>query len=394
MYQLPIYLVECPERLQHDLGCVALNLGTSFAAAFESTRATIEALRATPPNPHAPPVLLFPATDQTALANLKLLRRAHPAVPVVALASSDMLVAAMRAGASQVVTLPLQPDDCESALRTVAEGYTAGTRNGKIITVTGATGGAGATTLAINLAVELGELGPSVILSEPTAQVGKLAVHLDAQPTYTISDVLKLEQFDPDLISQAMIPLGERVRILAADSANLPSGAPPANAVFGLVEHFRDMADFSILDLPCTYDDTFFGILASADIVVLVAEQRIPSIRTLQMLMDFLKKVEHGTREVHLVINRYDAGLTGFGTERLKQVLRVDDLDTVVLDTKAVTAAVNAGRTLRAGGRSPALDDITRLARKLYPDPTQKKSGAESKASGLFARAFGFGRGA
>ena len=393
MYPLPIYLVDCPEKVRHDLGCVALNLGTAFAATFDSARSAIEALRAAPPNPLAPPVVLFPTQDQPALADLKLFRRAHPAVPVVALAPPDLLVAAMRAGASQVVTLPLQPDDCESALRTVAEGYAAAARNGKVVAVTGATGGAGATTLAINLAVELAELGPSVLLSEPTAPVGKLAVHLDVQPTYTVGDVLRRGQFDADLIAQATVPLGDRVRVLAADAATLPTGAPPAAAVFGLVEHFRGLADFAVLDLPCTFDDAFFGLLASADVAVLVAEQRIPSIRTLQLLLEFLQKVEHGSREVHVVVNRYDPGLTGFGADRLKQVLRVDDLDTVAMDARAVTAAVNAGRTLRAGGRSAALDDIARLARKLVPAPARPETGTGSKSSGLFARAFGFGRG-
>ncbi|MFX9193174.1 hypothetical protein ABTN81_19450, partial [Acinetobacter baumannii] len=90
------------------------------------------------------------------------------------------------------------------------------------------------------------------------------------------------------------------------------------------VDYLRHAADFAVVDLPCTYDDAFFGVLASADVVVLVGQQRIPSVRTLQMLLDFLSRVERPDREVRVVINRYDPGLAGFDADRLRQVLKLE----------------------------------------------------------------------
>lgn len=395
MYPLPIYLIACPDRLGHDLACVALNLGTSVAGTFPNLRSATDQFRSISVDPAAPPVLILHAPDAAALGDLKLLRRSIPAAPIVAVVPSELLVNAMRAGATQVVTAPLHASDCESALAAIAEQFAAPVHHGRLVSVSGATGGVGATTLAINLAAELAELGRSVVLSEPTAQVGKLAVHLDASPTYTVNDLLRRgDDIDQSLIDKALVPLGDRLRVLAADPGSLPTATPPTSAILTLVDYLRHAADFAVVDLPCTYDDAFFGVLASADVVVLVGQQRIPSVRTLQMLLDFLSRVERPDREVRVVINRYDPGLAGFDADRLRQVLKLESVDTIADDPRAVTTAVNAGHTLRAGGRSAALDDIARFARSLDSKQKDVPANGEPALIGRLARAFGFGRGA
>ncbi len=94
-----------------------------------------------------------------------------------------------------------------------------------------------------------------------------------------------------------------------------------------------------------------------------------------------------------MVVNRFDPNLQGFGTDRSKQVLAVKSksIDTIA-DDRAVPASINAGMTLRASGRSTALTDIARLAKKI----DASRAGTEAKpaeTTGWFARTFGLARG-
>ena len=48
----------------------------------------------------------------------------------------------------------------------------------------------------------------------------------------------------------------------------------------------------ALFDVPCTYDDMYFETLAIADQVVLVGEQKIPSIRTLKLVCEALTRID------------------------------------------------------------------------------------------------------
>ena len=132
-----------------------------------------------------------------------------------------------------------------------------------------------------------------------------------------------------------------------------------------LIDYCRSLSNVAVFDVPCTYDDMYFETLAVADQVVLVGEQKIPSIRTLKLVCEALSRI-HGVRELHIVINRYDPRMPGFGVDRLKGLLEVTELMTVCNDFAAVMASINHGRPLRQEApRSAALADINRIVNTL-----------------------------
>jgi pilus assembly protein CpaE len=261
-----------------------------------------------------------------------------------------------------------------------------------VVAVTGASGGCGATTLAVNLAAELAELGPSVVLAEPTLTVGKLALFLDAHPALTTADLFQNGgDLDPKSVEQALHPVTDKLRLLAADYRAVPTSPFPADFGTRLVSAIRGAADYVILDLPCTYDDAFFGTAAVADTLVLVGDQRLPSVRTLQMLTEVLGRTE-GVRDVRVVVNRYDPDVPGFTAANLKVMLQVPAVDTVAEDRKAVAAAENTGRPLRtAAPRSAAREDILRLAQALSGAARVVVEDGKPALLGRLARAFGLG---
>jgi Flp pilus assembly CpaE family ATPase len=126
-----------------------------------------------------------------------------------------------------------------------------------------------------------------------------------------------------------------------------------------------------IVDVPWTGDEHFLQTLSRANHVVLVAEQNLPSLRSLRLVLDMLKRSNlttvAGSLPVELVVNRYDTRSRDFPVERVKEVLETPELTTIANDYPSVNASVNRGVPLRVGApRSKALTDIVGLTTKLF----------------------------
>jgi pilus assembly protein CpaE len=328
------------------------------------------------------------------LPAIKRLSSFFPSNPILVLMNTagdpNIPITAMRMGASQIVTLPWQAEDFKQALDCIANQHGHPVNN-QVIAVAGVTGGCGTTTIAINVAFELATMHAlRVILAELSLQVGKLPLYLNVEPRYTTHDLLReIHRLDLYFMQQALTPIVDRFHILAGPyHAVSPLSVPPADVLL-LVECLRQVADIVVLDVPCTYDATYFDTLNAADKVVLVGEQKVPSIRSLQMIHTSL-----GDKPHFLLLNRYDPNLPGFGVDRLKTMLRVDDLMTIANDYPSVSAAINQGLPLRLKEpRCRVLNDITAVAQKLVPqeDPVGEKAHASSMFGGLI-RALGIKR--
>jgi len=315
----------------------------------------------------------------------------HPVMALVdAMMDPSVLLGAMRSGASQVVALPIQPDDFKAAMECIAQQFGHTAAQNQAICVSGVTGGCGATALAVNLAYEVAaQHHQHVILSELSLQIGKLAAYLDVNPEHTTFDLLNDgERLDPQMIQRALTRVADRFDVLAGEYRAITPVSATAAAVIRLVDYCRSLANVAIFDVPCTYDDLYFETLAIADQVVLVGEQKIPSIRTLKLVCEALSRID-GARKLHIIINRYDARMPGFGADRLKALLEVEDLLTVCNDYASVMASINHGRPLRQEApRSAALADINKVVQTLL-GVNEAQAARQPKAQANTAGGFG-----
>lgn len=399
MFPLNVNLVGCGGEL---LQLIRLELqvhGARIEAEYLGVESAIAALRGGPngdsnralkkpdgPLPEPPRRLFIVHLDSPhELPAIKRLSGFFPGNPILVLLPNvgdpGLPIAAMRMGATQVVMLPLQADDFKSALDCIAVQCGQTVAN-QVIAVAGVTGGCGATTIAINLAYELAQgRNLRVILAELSLQVGKLPLYLNVEPRYTTHDLLReIHRMDLYFMQQALTPIVDRFQILAGPYQTVtPLSIPPADVLL-LVECLRQLADIIVLDVPCTYDAMYFETIQAADQVLLVGEQKVPSIRSLQMIHGQL-----GDKAHHLLLNRYDPNVPGFGVDRLKQMLRVNELLTIVSDYASVSAAVNQGMPLRLKEpRSRVLADYANLAQKLVPVGDDTYNQKPSTLGGLF----------
>lgn len=368
MYPISVTLVGCQDGVQRSVLSMLINQQASLEGQYPDIDAAIAALRDSVGSLR---LFVVHVSNTQQLAKLRQFTGIFVGQPVIALVDSTaepaVLLGAMRAGAAQVVPLPIGSEDFRAAMDSISQQFGHAASLNQAIAISGVTGGCGATSLAINLAYELSsQHNQSVILSELSLQIGKLAAYLDVNPTHTTFDLLTAgERLDAMTVQRALTRVSDRFDILVGEYRQITPINVSVNDIIRLVDLSRTLANFAIFDVPCTYDDTYFETLALADQIVLVGEQKIPSIRTLKLVCEALDRID-GLRKLHIVINRYDPKMPGFGAERLQNLLGKAEILTISNDYASVMASINHGRPLRQESpRSPALADIDGVVRTL-----------------------------
>jgi pilus assembly protein CpaE len=337
-------------------------------------------------------VLQFKAGSDIEL--LKRLKAVFIGQPVVVLIDGStpapLMLAIMRAGASQVVSVPIDRADFTAAIESIhLQQMGLPQTQGRLIAVSGVNGGCGGTTIALNLAYELAHQHsmPS-ILAELSTQVGMLVTHLEVKPEYNLGDVLRYgNDLDIKVVARALTPVTDQFKILPGPSLALrPSESQHAD-ILRIVQFLRALASVVVLDLPATFDEHCVEVLATADQVVLVGEQRIPSIRNLQLMLDSLGR--RAATECILVLNRYDPNIRGFALKDLRGLMELPRV-VMVRNDAAFQEALNNGRPLRLEDkRAPALHDLEQLECLLLGiEKSPAAQGAQSSSRRTMGRFF------
>ena len=175
------------------------------------------------------------------MAAIERLRAAHPAIALFAIASTpepDLILQAMRAGANEFFAW--QPGGETQASRSMEESFhgairrtaarrdaaSAGARPPCVTyAFLGAKGGAGATTVAVNCAVEVARLtkrGTVIVDLKPC--LGEVALFLGMRPRFTVLDAIEnLHRLDKDFLKELVSRHKSGVDILAAFGAVRPA---------------------------------------------------------------------------------------------------------------------------------------------------------------------------
>ena len=133
--------------------------------------------------------------DEKAMQLVENLSRNHPTCGIIVVSGrtdGQMILRAMRSGAREFLNSPVQIDELVGALDRVSATTDGKQRSnaGSIISVAGASGGVGTTSIAVNLAVALAQHPDrSVVLIDLDLALGDADVFLDMIPDYTLIDL-------------------------------------------------------------------------------------------------------------------------------------------------------------------------------------------------------------
>jgi pilus assembly protein CpaE len=385
VYQWDVILIGCDEDVVPHLRRELQNNAAVVESEFRDVAEALEVLRSTKSKRRLLilQVKAFEGLDQ--LGRLCAALRNWPVMVLmdaggeVRIQLNSSYLSAIQMGASQIIGLPLRPEDFQIALDRVAvQSVASRAKESQVIAVAGVTGGCGATSLAINLGDEFVNIcNKRCILVELSLKLGVIASHLNLEPTHSLHDLLSnMHQVDETLIRKVLFKIDENFELLPGPDRLVATGAYSSSDVLRLVDLMKPLCDVILLDLPCTYDNLYFEVLAGADQIVLVGEPKVPSIRALKLVHEMVDRDESSESE-HLVINRFD-DKSSLPTSMLVRILGVTRLHTIMQDVPAYGESANRGCTLRvAAPLSHALAEIGALAKVLLEGEAPAKFRAQ-----------------
>jgi pilus assembly protein CpaE len=258
-------------------------------------------------------VVAIDSNPEKGLHLLEQIRNIAPDCSLLVVSSStdgQLILKAMRGGAKEFLTQPIKMEDLIAALDRISMAkFGGGDGRGRtchVIAVCGATGGVGATSLAVNLGCILArEERNSAVLVDLDMALGDADVCLDSIPDYTLLDVAQnISRLDFALLKRSLTKHGSGLYLLPRpvqlqDASHVEPD--DLTRVLGLLKaSFTHM----ILDLSKSYSALDHVALKSAKDVLLVTQLDLPCLRNVVRLLLSFGEDEGLKEKVKIVVNR------------------------------------------------------------------------------------------
>lgn len=273
---------------------------------------------------------------------------------------ADLILRAMRQGATEFV---LAGDD-DGLVRAVREQLRPprDERAGAVHCVFQAKGGAGATTIATNLAAALQRAGTRTCLVDLDLNLGDVLSFLDLGGGYALSDVAdNMRRLDRSLLDASVPRHATGVHVLAQSHRIEDAAHVDARAVASVLEFLRRHYDAIVVDGLRTFDDLALAALDAAGSVLLVVTQEVPAVRNARRCVELFRHLGH-ERLLRLVVNRYQK-TAEISAEVVADTVGLPIAATIANDYPAVVKAVNKGVLLaQHAPRAQVTRDLEGLA--------------------------------
>lgn len=318
----------------------------------------------------APPIVLvdLDPQPQQMLPQLERIVARFPTTRFVALASTlenDLLVEAMQTGIRRVVTKQSMQAELAKTLDriTSVDASDHGLR-GDVITILSASGGCGATTLAVNLAEEFAirDSKPALLVDLDSCY-GALASYLGLNPRYAIDHILNYaDQIDDQLIRSTATVHSEKIHLLASPSStNFVDPALKLDRFEFAIEASRKAYGTTIVDAPRIPLETAASLVSSSEHTLLVFQLTVKDLRTGRAMLDTLRTRGIDISKVIPLANRY-VKRQMIGLEEASKALGGPEIRYIRNDWATAIQSMNYGQLLsEAGPRSTLRKDLQEL---------------------------------
>lgn len=263
-------------------------------------------------------VIQVDASNDASIKRFQKLARAV-ATPLIAAAYEPPLAlvrSLVRAGAHDVVPLPLNIDDLETSLAPVRERIDAKDAqphagNAKVVSVIKSVGGVGATALLCQLAIRYAASeaahGREACLIDLDVQFGDIAFQLGLQPKLSLSDLLEAgSRLDGDLLRATTTHHPSGLHVITAPLEMMPLEGLTSDHVAEIVDLASREFGTVFVDLPTNWTNWSLSLLARSDLVLLVTELNVASLHRAKRQLELIASQDLGMLDVRVIVNRFE----------------------------------------------------------------------------------------
>ncbi|HEV2596073.1 MAG TPA: AAA family ATPase [Sphingomicrobium sp.] len=268
----------------------------------------------------------------------------------------------VRAGAHDVIPLPVTVDDLETSLAELREELskrrnTAAASNGKLVSVIKSIGGVGATAILTQLAIRFvrheAGAGRDACLIDLDFQFGDAAFQLGLRPKFTLMDLLEAGQrLDGELLRATCTDHPSGLKVIAAPAEMIPIEGMPTDHLLKIIELARQEFDTVFVDLPANWTNWSLSVVAQSDLVLLVTELTVAGINRAKRQLQLLNSQDLSDVALRVVANRYEKSLA--------RLIRPADVENALGREISYTIANDFPLMRSAIDRGLPIDDLKR----------------------------------
>ena len=251
-------------------------------------------------------------------------------------------------------------------------------KEGKIVCVTHAKGGVGATSVAAALGEVCSVFNRRTMLWDLDVETRDLSRSLTVngvEAKVVSSWVNGSREISRESLKDALIPISSEVSVLMppdrmAESMDLVCHTDGMNIVQRVIELSRVMFDVVVVDTGGRMGPAAGALLRAADVVLIVIDDTILGLTAVDLYLTFVKTLVGGTDRIAFVVNPYSGALLGVREimEELEPAHHLGEapwrLPPIPNDPKA-SLWPGSGRTLYSKGQKATRNVLEKIAREL-----------------------------
>jgi pilus assembly protein CpaE len=379
-----VVLVDPSPRSRHDLvGRIGEINGVGLVEVCSSYQASAPRISALLPEIA---VIVLDEDIEQAMELVQHVAHGHPEVSVVPAGTGQdagVILHAVRSGAKEYLPLPADPVELLEVVNRLrpqdssapAEVY----QRSQVIAVTGAAGGVGCTSVAVNLAATVAKQSQrDTVLADFDLLLGSLEECLAVVPDNSLEVIARnIDEMSPTLLKRWLPRHASGLYVLphqvSMEEAARVEPDPLRRVLDLLTQSFATV----VIDTSKGLQQTDFLAFESADLILVVLQLNLNCTRNTVRLLQYLRQFEGFEAKVRLVVNRLNSPLSEISVRKAEELLKTPVQWHVPNSTRLFRPARVQGIPIdevEGGESSKVHEAFLSIVREIQPQPNAAKA--------------------
>ncbi len=275
----------------------------------------------------------------------------EPRPPLVALISShsaETVRMALRAGAEEVLVLPVDSNELTRCLVKISETHQgAGLSRSTTLSLVSVAGGVGVSSLTAALGFAIRRLtNKQVALVDLGLQCAALAAFLDIEPEHSISELADLTSaIDSIRLESVLCKHDSGLQLLAAPKRIEEAEMISAATVATTLKLMDELFDFILIDCGHALNESSVAAWERSQHLLYVVDQSVTSVRPAQRFLNLFERLQLKNVKPEFLLNRFDPD-NPITADKIEMALRRSIITRLPRDEESFAKAQIAGGDL------------------------------------------------
>ena len=229
----------------------------------------------------------------------------------------------LKVGADEYLVKPADPAEILANVERLLAEESAATVPARTIAFLGSEGGVGTSTVAVNVAVAVARANKGAIVVDLAPYCGNVPTLLGIEPEHTVAEIFGTSQgtLDRHQVEEILIAHSTGVRVLCRPQSveGYREFSPPS--MVSLVEVFRTMGDYVLLDMSAHSSEADKAVLAKCDFIVVVTGSGRDGLANAGATVTMLEKLGMGRDRLGAVVVDRDGFISELEPSRMAPIV-------------------------------------------------------------------------